>query len=470
VADVIELAPVQPVAPAVAMQPGALRSENLSIGYTEPFAQELLPAWPWQPLAGAGKAATVELHAAGAVGLRLQFANLHTIGSLAVRVYSQGRVHVFGPFSAPSRRDDKTWWTPTVFGETIGVELHAPRGFAATDPQPQIIGVAYLNCECAYTPQPTLNCHNDISCSPEWKDTEGRGVARITFVGGGGGCGACTGALLNRQPDDLAPLLMTANHCVSTEAQADSLECFWFFETPSCNGSPPSPNTVPRTLGAWLLKRMASADCTLMGLYDPPFGDFYMGYDASGWDGSVAVGLHHPQGAFKRISWGDEDGDTNEEFCDQNGNNCFSADVWEVDYTVGTTEPGSSGSPIFQEWNGLRLVMGALSGGQSGCPDNTKYYGRLDLAYENLRYYMDSDDIASPVYVHGGVGGDGGNDGSAERGTSAQPFNTVWEGISAVRVSDTVQILPGTYGGVGRIWRPMTLTRWGTSGVVQITN
>ncbi|MFQ5805246.1 MAG: trypsin-like serine peptidase [Phycisphaerae bacterium] len=455
-----------PVEPPAA-QPGESRPFSQEIGYTRPFAAQMLPEWPWREHIDGGYVARVELFSKDAVGLRLRFSGLHIIRALELRVYDPGGTDVFGPFISPARLPDKTWWTPTVFGEMIGVELYAPPGSNISVGAPQIIEVAYLNCECAFAPGSPLGCHNDVSCHSSWKNADGRAVARITFVSGGG-CGACTGALLNRQPGDLSPLFMTANHCISTSAEADSLEVFWFYETPTCDGTPPDPNSVPRTFGSYVLKRKASADWTLLGLYDPPAGDFYLGWDASDWDDWFATGIHHPRASFKRISFGDEEGPTTRTFCDQNGQNCFDADVWEVLLTDGTTEPGSSGSPIFQTHQG-RQVMGTLSGGESGCPELSKYYGRLDLAYANLRYYLGSSYIASPVFVSGDVGGDPGNDGEAERGTSELPFNSVGEATYAVIAGDEVRIKPGNYNEQLTIWRPMTLKRWNVaSGVVRI--
>lgn len=141
------------------------------------------------------------------------------------------------------------------------------------------------------------------------------------------------------------------------------------------------------------------------------------------------------------------------------------AEVRRVRYANGTTEPGSSGSPIFDD---NEHVRGVLSGGDSGCPDVSKYYGRLDLAWNHLRYFMSESYIASPVYVDGTVTGDSGNNGSSERGTVANPFNTVHEATYAVRSGDEIRIAHGNYNEQFTIWRPMTLTRTGLNGVIEI--
>ncbi len=180
-------------------------------------------------------------------------------------------------------------------------------------------------------------------------------------------------------------------------------------------------------------------------------------------DGDGAIGIHHPGGAFKRISFGQKEDEHNQTFCFPGGS-CFDAEIWEIEWTSGFTQPGSSGSPVFDTTHHVR---GTLTGGP---PDDCfiSKYGRFDLAMDFLRYYLSSTYIASPMYVNGGVGGDPGNNGSAERGTDALPFNTVYEASYAVIAGDDMHIVPGNYNERFTIRRPMTLKRWGPSGVVRI--
>ncbi len=131
---------------------------------------------------------------------------------------------------------------------------------------------------------------------------------------------------------------------------------------------------------------------------------------------------------------------------------------------MGLTQPGSSGSPIMSSPGAL--LRGTLSGGPRG--DCTiSQYGRFDRAYTHLRYYLGNNYIASPVYVHWDATGDPGNNGILERGTSALPFNTVYEASFAVRAGDTLRINPGNYNERMVIWRPMRLEP-SVSGTVRI--
>lgn len=443
-----------------------LRSERVNVGYVEPFDAALLPAWPWRARADGSQAGQVELFSPDACGLRVRLEGFDPRAGIEIRFYDPSGATVYGPFKHPTLDDEGGWWSPTIWSDAIGIEFYAARGLRQGS-APQIAKVAYLSLEgvCGTAPGGTLNCHNDVTCSPSWANDEGSGVALIYFVSGSL-CGQCSGGLLNRQPNDLSPLFMTANHCVSTVAEANSLEAYWFYETASCNGAaPPTADGQPMSLGAALLKRHSDSDWTLLGLAEPPAAAAtYLGWNSANWaSGETATGVHHPQGDFKRISFGESRGTSNRQFCDPSG--CIDADVRRVRFTDGTTEGGSSGSPIFDS---DRLVRGTLTGGDNGCPNVDKYYGRFDLAYDNLKYFMGNSWIASPVHVDGGISGDSGNDGASEQGSAAAPFSAVREATFAVRSGEEVRIEPGTYNQQFRIWRPMTLTRKGSSGVVTI--
>jgi hypothetical protein len=115
--------------------------------------------------------------------------------------------------------------------------------------------------------------------------------------------------------------------------------------------------------------------------------------------------------------------------------------------------------------DGARRVRGTLTGGPADDCTIARY-GRFSDAFGNLRWYLW--EVPSTIYVNRGVPGDPGNNGSSERGTSANPFNTVYEGTFCVPRNGTVRIRPGNYNERFTLWRPMQLERDGASGVVVI--
>ncbi|MCA9243089.1 MAG: hypothetical protein KDA32_03975 [Phycisphaerales bacterium] len=427
------------------------------VGYVEPAPEGLLDHLEWRLTDDEGaQVAAIEFSSAGAHALRVRFDEDFGRDGVELRVYDPVSGAAFGPYTRPIRDENGHWWTTPIFGEHIGLEFVAPATVEAPL-LPKIGAIAYINGDSPFTERGCA--HNDVTCVSSWAN-EAQAVVELWFIDGNGNvAGTCSGALLNRTPSDLCPLVMTANHCIGNQSAANSTAFIWQFQTPNCNGMPPNANTLPRSDGSLLLKRYTASDWNLVGLYEAPGANFFLGWSSGSWSDGAATGIHHPGGTFKRISFGSKVDNHEQEFCDAS-NNCFTAEVWDVEYTSGYTQPGSSGSPVMDS---SRRVRGTLSGGPADCM--TSRYGRFDLAFTNLQYYLSS--IASPVVVTSWAG-DPGNNGSLERGTASNPFSTVFEGSFAVVAGGNVEINPGSYNERFTIRRPMTLKRRGTSGIVRI--
>lgn len=408
----------------------------------------------------------IELISPGAAALRVQLQGPWGRDGTELRVYDPFTQQGFGPYVWPMLDDEGRYWTTIIFGDAIGLEFRLPAwSDSDTLAIPRVTRIAY-NYEPPDLMNPRGCSHRDVSCEAAWQDEADAVTMLSVLTGGGTGVsGYCSGALLNRAGSDFCPLVATANHCVGGnggQPTANSTAFVWQFQTPSCNGTPPSANSSPRTVGSLLVKRYTDSDYNLLGLYDGQQGGFFLGWDAGSWANGAATGIHHPGGTFKRISLGSKFGNQNQTFCDSNGQNCFDAEVWNIDYTTGFTQPGSSGSPVMDS---AARVRGTLSGGPSSDCTISRY-GRFDLAFANLRYYLN--DLANPSFVNGGVGGDAANNGSGERGTAPNPFNTVYEATFAVPAGGTVTVAPGTYNERFTLRRPMTIQRTGAAGVVRI--
>jgi len=105
---------------------------------------------------------------------------------------------------------------------------------------------------------------------------------------------------------------------------------------------------------------------------------FYAGWDNSDAETvTQATGIHHPSGDLKKICREDD-----APYHDNTGG----ADVWWIDeWEEGVTEPGSSGSPLFDQ-NG-RLI-GQLYGGLAACQGTSNngdydFYGRFGVSWTN---------------------------------------------------------------------------------------
>jgi lysyl endopeptidase len=206
------------------------------------------------------------------------------------------------------------------------------------------------------------DCVEDAECydSSDWGAIEDArlAIAHMQFVEGPW-IYICTGGLLaDTVTSSQIPYFLTANHCLSTESIADTLECYWQFWTSSCGGACYNPvGVVPRTVGAALLSTNSVGDYTLLLLDEsPPAGSVYLGWynTAVAFDhGYQLYRISHPQGAPQAFSR--HQVDTTKITCSgwPRGERIYSHDL------IGATEGGSSGSPVL---NATGQVVGQLTG------------------------------------------------------------------------------------------------------------
>ena len=196
-----------------------------------------------------------------------------------------------------------------MFGSVVTLSTRAPGVDPAQTADFLVTEIAHL-----YVDMATLfglqegSCHNDVTCHSAW-GTDANGVAGLGTIGGPAGVLWCTGALLNDyDPATFAGYFLTANHCLNggsnsilgTQANANTIEYYWFYQTPACNGTPPNPATVPRTAtGADLISRQtrdAGNDHAFMRIRGAlPGGLTFLGWDTAPFsNGDDTTGIHHP--------------------------------------------------------------------------------------------------------------------------------------------------------------------------------
>jgi hypothetical protein len=217
-------------------------------------------------------------------------------------------------------------------------------------------------------------CEHDVTCYPAWAN-DAAGVALIDFLDNGEF--VCTGCLLsNGLTNAPANFFLTAHHCITSQKVATTMEAFWFYQTSTCNGVPPDLTTVPMTPpGATLLATSTRSDFSFLLLNNnPPNGVEFLGWTtALPTDTETVSVIHHPMGDYKRISFGHVTG--------------VNPGFWFVQWSVGVTEEGSSGSPLL---NANHEVIGQLFGGTSSCvnPTGVDQFGRFDVTYKTIQRWL----------------------------------------------------------------------------------
>lgn len=299
---------------------------------------------------------SIRVDAANTGGVRLHLTDLRLPEGVSVYLLN-GRGDVRGPY----RGDGESLWTHSIPGEQIYLQIMYPRLDVAAlrqtrfriaealtlDPSPQAF--CDLNADCVV----------DGSCydSDDWGfiDNARRAVANIVYVDGGFGY-ACSGGLVNSTDGSGIPYFLTANHCVSTQTVANTVETRFDFRTDSCGAACFWPNTFT-TRGATLLSTASSNDHTLLRLSgNPPSGAVLLGWTTqpiADANGQPLHRLSHPKSAPQAYS--QQNVDSGAAIClgYPRGRYIYSRNI------TGATEPGSSGSPVL---NAAGQVVGHLYG------------------------------------------------------------------------------------------------------------
>ena len=318
------------------------------------------------------------IYAPGALMIRPHFASFPSLEEASVYCYGQDEDLAEGPIRKNSTVKSLDFWGPPMAGDYYYIECAYP--FEPTpDQYPLVDKISHIYRDAFGLGLEDKEgaCNIDVMCADSTQRSLASGVAAIAAETSSS-TGFCTGCLLADEVDSTqVPYFLTANHCQVTSANAPSTYFYFRFQTSACNGSPPSMRSTTRTDGATHMASYEPSDVTLLKLAEnPPSGSTFAGYKTSTiGQGVDTTCIHHPRGTYKRItygytrSWGGASGY-------DEANHITSR------WTSGTTEPGSSGSPLF---DGV-YVIGQLHGGPGACDAgsyNYDYYGRFSVSYTN---------------------------------------------------------------------------------------
>ena len=282
-----------------------------------------------------------------------------------------------------------TYWLPTVDGAQAVLEIELAAGIPPSHLKVAMPQVSHFKAHPAEAEAmlkaASAACNVDVMCT-NGNESLRLGVARMVFAKGGSSY-LCTGTLLNNKAQDGTPYFLSANHCISEQAVASSLETWWDYRASTCNSGTLFADYQRLQGGAQLLYASSATDTSFMRLNATPAKAYFVGWDATAAQALNAsvLGIHHPRGDLQKYSAGAVSAYAS---CSTlNGSGGFSCALGPVDSTSyyrvgwlqGITEGGSSGSAIF---NVNKQVVGQLYGGSSSCTSSgTDAYGRFDLAY-----------------------------------------------------------------------------------------
>ena len=352
-----------------------IHADNMKIGeWTQVNAKE----WVW----------TYTVQSEGARGMLPVFSKWTM--PQGGRFFVSTEVDQAGPFTAENNKKNGQFAVRPVRGDTVTFEYNGPRVGLELEVE-KVIHVykgMYGEGEKGFGDSGSCNVNTVCNEADDWRDQ----VDSVTVLLNTASRGYCSGSMINNAEGD--PMFLTANHCRPT---ANDIILFNYDST-SC----PYPGTnVPYADTAQGLVTLATAsasDYQLM-MVQEEIPDSYNAY-LNGWDARPSFqgetkyndvyGIHHPSVDVKKISRSSL-GATSSAYLNTNGQTHWWVKTWEIGRTpnatdYGTTEGGSSGSPLF---NADKQIIGQLHGGYASCNNNVDdYYGALWVSFPALEEFL----------------------------------------------------------------------------------
>ncbi len=334
----------------------------------------------WMPTSDGGWVYTLRLSSSGAEAVRVAIENASVPAGAQFIVFQTGNpAQRRGPYSKAELAAAPRFWAESIWASDLTLECSLPPSVSPREVSFAVRQIGHTYVRASSSQAGAQFCENDVNCYPAWSN-EAAAVALITLVDQGAQY-LCTGCLLaDSDPSDANTYFMTANHCVGDQTIASTVEFYWLDQTSACNGTPPSLSTVPTTTGGGTYLAGATYqqanDFSFMRLVQqPPAGTFLAGWStATPANSDTLTVVHHPNGSWTRISFGNLSGAQDPNF-------------WGVQWYSGVTEKGSSGSPLF---NPAHQFLGQLYGGTSYCWNQSGLddFGRFDKSWPIVKQWL----------------------------------------------------------------------------------
>jgi hypothetical protein len=351
----------------------------------------LMNAGIWETLPSGTRIWQLGIHSPGAYSINLTFNRYRLPPGAELYVYNADRTFVIGAFTDANNQQDRYFATTPIPGDSIIIEYVEPA-------EPAFAGELHLETVThAYRSLYDFtrkfgrsgSCNLNVACD-EAKGLENQIDAVVMMLVGSNSL--CTGTLINNTNFDGRPYVLSANHCY----RSPSTLVFWFnWQGETCE-NPTQPPPYDAMSGAVSRVRQSVSDAWLIELnQDVPIGynPFYAGWDRS-LDSAITetvVSIHHPRGDIKKISYALH-GAVASSYVGGAGSGTTH---WRVVWSGGTTtEPTSSGSPLF---NSEGLIIGQLHGGYAACGNTLPdWYGRFGVSWDmgsepqtQLKHWLD---------------------------------------------------------------------------------
>lgn len=350
----------------------------------------------WETLPNGDRIWRFGVESEGAYTLNFIFENFNIPEGAKLYIYNDEFNHILGAFTSFNTRDDGWFGTFLLKGDRAVIEYYEPASVTAEG--------SFTLTEVVHGYRDVLGwfkndsrgggsgaCNIDVECplGNGWDDQ----IRSVGILLTAGGSSFCTGAMVADVSQSGTPYFLTANHC---GGNVGNWSVGFNYEVTSCGGGTVSQNYSTLS-GATQRASNAGSDMSLLEWDNMPpesYGVFYAGWSNINTPATETTGIHHPSGDVKKISR-DDDPTTTSSY---SGADCWRVGAWEQ----GTTEPGSSGSPLFDQ---NKRIVGQLYGGGASCfnTGSSDWYGKFSTSWDGpsassrLRDWLDPQNNTSTV-------------------------------------------------------------------------
>jgi hypothetical protein len=372
----------------------------------------------WQTLPNGDKLWLLIISGPGAKSLHFYYDKFYIPAGASFSIYDESRSEILGAFTSRDNRGTASqpgdFITGLIFNEKAVLEYYQPAS-VTNDPVISISKAMYgyrgINVMVGNRTKSvgfggSGSCEVNINCSPTgdpWQ-SEKTGVAMTVYPLGR----VATGTLINDVPGDGKPYFLTANHTLQPGGSGTTLWdavsnpdmpnwlFYWNYEYTGSNPcTSDGTDFVPQyTTGATVVANDVcgtSSDFALLLLTQspysltPPVDAFYSGWDNTGTTPTGGACIHHPMGDIKKITIPDYTTSIVVGGC---GGGNIGSGFWNVtvfyNTGIGSVEPGSSGSALFDQ---NHHIIGQLWGhgtANFGCTGPVDaVYGQFSFAWTN---------------------------------------------------------------------------------------
>ena len=351
----------------------------------------------WTTIANGQRIWNLGIVSPGAYSLSLFFEKFRLPKGGKLFVYNYTTERVLGAYTEKNNKVSGRFAIEALEGDELVIEYVEPL-------KPQFeaelqIGKIYhdyknifkiLNTKRVRVKGSSGSCNRNINCSEglNWQ-LEKRAVCHISY-----GSYIATGTLMNNTNKDGKPYILTAYHVINRQAVAEQAIFYFNYESETCEGiAGPKSQTIS---GANLRATTDRLDFSLLEMTSIPpsiYQPYYAGWDRLGSVPDRTVCIHHPNGDVKKISM-DFHAPRTDTYLDRDYE--FDANThWHISsWELGTTEGGSSGSPLFDTQH---RVIGDLTGGDANCDTPVDdYYAKISASWDTypkkenqLKFWLD---------------------------------------------------------------------------------